>query len=187
MPSATGMLRDKGLRVRIWQRPAGMAPSTWPGFAAVPEEVCWPFVTPVGSELLRCRWPPDVRVTACIPRIQPTVPCSSCRELERQLLGEVAPRSRLVGWSSVLCSSACPFESGSACLRPRRPCRTAWPLFQTVQHRSRGWDVAAAAKSRGRGPGQLSLSGRACRPQRAACQKYAWSRSRPPALGVTPV
>ena len=74
--------------MRIWQRPTGWPGRLGLGFAAVPEGS---LLTPVGSELLRVEVAARCWGDSLFSRIQPTVPCSSCRELERQLLGGESP------------------------------------------------------------------------------------------------
>lgn len=179
-------LPGQGLRVRIWQRPAG-----WPRRLGLvlplsQREVCWPFVTPVGSELLRVQVAARCSGDSLYSRIQPTVPCSSCRELERQLLGgESPPGAAWSGWSSVLCSSACPFWSRALHAYGHVDLAEPPGLFpDCAAPVQRGGMSQRQQNLGGGGPGQLSFPGGLADTQRAAVsEKYAWSRRSSACLG----
>ena len=86
-----GLSRDKGCECEFGSDPRAGPVDLALVLPLSQREVCWPFVTPVGSELLRVEVAARCWGDSLYSRIQPTVPCSSCRELERQLLGGESP------------------------------------------------------------------------------------------------
>lgn len=98
-------------------------------------------------------------------RIQTTVPCSSCRELEWQLLGgESPPGTAWSGWSWVLCCSACPFWSRALHAYGHVDLAEPPGLFpDCAAPVQRGRMSQEQQNLGGGGPGQLSFPGRACR------------------------